>query len=257
MEIATSVVIVDDNASFVQSICQFFNSQSNFEIKGTANNIKDAYSLILKKQPDAVLLDVQMPEAHGLKLISLLKAEKTGKKPYFFIMGNEGVEGVMQHAQTLDITYCMIKPFDFKTAAERIYSLCKYENENKWSDSYYESITRTNMEMQIEAKVNAILYSMGLTPKIQGFQYLKDSVLFTFKSGKTEYQKASSIYLWIASRYHTTPACVERAIHYAKTLAVKRKSRETESILKHCVCNINRPSPTNLKLIQAIFKRVQ
>lgn len=250
MESATSVVIVDDNASFVQSFCQFFNSQSNFVIKGTANNIKDAHNLILKKQPDAVLLDVQMPEAHALTLISLLKTEKICNKPDFFIMGTEGVEGIMQQAQKLGITYCMIKPFDFRTAAERIYSLCKYKNPKKWPDSFFDSFARSNIEAQIETRLNAVLFSMGLMPNIKGFQYLKDSVLLMCKTGTV--QKASAIYLSVASWHQTTPVCVERAIHYAKTLAAKRENREAENILKQ-----NNTLPTNIKLIQAIFKRVQ
>ena len=65
-----------------------------------------------------------------------------------------------------------------------------------------------------------MLYALGITSKISGFNYLKDAV----KIVKTDPYglKSSDVYEAVARIYHTTPSCVERSIQYAKTIAARK-----------------------------------
>jgi two-component system nitrate/nitrite response regulator NarL len=67
------VLIVDDNAVVRSLVCKLFESQSDFEISGEAENGRDAVDKAEKLQPDLVILDLIMPVITGLDAAPLLK----------------------------------------------------------------------------------------------------------------------------------------------------------------------------------------
>jgi len=62
-------IIVDDEQQCVDTLSILLNDFCDgVEVVGTAHNVKSAYELILKKRPDIVFLDVEMPYASGFTL---------------------------------------------------------------------------------------------------------------------------------------------------------------------------------------------
>ncbi|EEM18307.1 Response regulator receiver [Bacillus pseudomycoides DSM 12442] len=54
-------MLVDDQPIIRQGLTYIFNSQSDMEVVGEADNGKDAGKIALRCIPDIVLMDVQMP----------------------------------------------------------------------------------------------------------------------------------------------------------------------------------------------------
>ena len=61
-----SVVVVDDNASFLAKLVSILEVE--FEVQGTAMDGRSAVEIIVKKQPDVVVLDLEMPGLNGIEI---------------------------------------------------------------------------------------------------------------------------------------------------------------------------------------------
>ncbi|MFA5146705.1 MAG: response regulator [Candidatus Omnitrophota bacterium] len=76
------ILVVDDEVDFVDMIKMRLEA-NGYEV-ATANNGKDAISMVKKDRPDAVLLDIMMPEMDGLSVLKEIRSEDTGL-PVFII----------------------------------------------------------------------------------------------------------------------------------------------------------------------------
>lgn len=66
------VLIADDSAFMRKVLSDLFNSQSDFEVVGTAANGQDALDKVKKFQPDVLTLDVIMPVMNGLEALAAI-----------------------------------------------------------------------------------------------------------------------------------------------------------------------------------------
>jgi len=67
---ATKALIVDDEESSRETLKIFLEEYCpDIDIVGAAENIEDAYNLIIVKKPDLVFLDVSMPPSDGFELL--------------------------------------------------------------------------------------------------------------------------------------------------------------------------------------------
>jgi DNA-binding NarL/FixJ family response regulator len=70
----TRVVIVDDHPGFVSALTALLESDGRFDIVGTAGAGARAAAVVERVVPDLVLMDVLMPDGHGLQAIRRLRA---------------------------------------------------------------------------------------------------------------------------------------------------------------------------------------
>jgi DNA-binding NarL/FixJ family response regulator len=61
------VLIVDDNAKFIESVKKLLSNEQDIEVIGEATEGKKAILKAKELKPDIVLMDVRMPEMNGLK----------------------------------------------------------------------------------------------------------------------------------------------------------------------------------------------
>ena len=66
------VLIADDSAFMRKVLSDLFNSQSDFQVVGTAVNGQDAIDKVKKFQPDVLTLDVIMPVMDGLTALAII-----------------------------------------------------------------------------------------------------------------------------------------------------------------------------------------
>ena len=66
------VLIADDSAFMRKVLSDLFNSQSDFEVVGTAVNGHDAIEKVKKLHPDVLTLDVIMPVMDGLNALAVI-----------------------------------------------------------------------------------------------------------------------------------------------------------------------------------------
>ena len=98
---AKRILVVDDNAVVRTLVRKLFESQSDFEISGEAENGRDAVDKAEQLKPDLIILDLIMPVMTGLDAAPLLK-QLLPNTPIILFTQQEGSE-VERQAQAVGI----------------------------------------------------------------------------------------------------------------------------------------------------------
>ncbi|WP_372013719.1 response regulator [Pseudoxanthomonas sp. 10H] len=77
------VLLVDDHDGFINAAMRHFRKVEWLEIAGTAGNGLEAIERSEALRPDAILMDLAMPEMGGLQATRLIKAQD--EPPYIVI----------------------------------------------------------------------------------------------------------------------------------------------------------------------------
>jgi DNA-binding NarL/FixJ family response regulator len=70
-----SLLLVDDNRTFLDVTSRFLGWEDSVEVVGLAAGGKEGVEKALALKPDVILIDLEMPDLPGLKAISLLREE--------------------------------------------------------------------------------------------------------------------------------------------------------------------------------------
>ena len=114
------VLVVDDEPLARAKIRTFLEPHRDFEIAGECGDGQDALQKLESLQPEAVFLDVQMPQLDGMQMLDKVKLAK----PPYTVMTTAYEDYALKafDAQALDY---LLKPFDrqrFESALQRIRS---------------------------------------------------------------------------------------------------------------------------------------
>ena len=67
------LVVIDDHALFRAGLINLLADYPEFEVVGEAGNGKDGFAVVLDKNPDLVLLDVNMPVMDGVETVRAIR----------------------------------------------------------------------------------------------------------------------------------------------------------------------------------------
>ncbi len=76
----TRVIIADDHQVVREGIARLFAERPEFEVVGEAGDGEEAVALVAEKQPDVVLMDIQMPRLSGIDAIRRIVKSGSGAK---------------------------------------------------------------------------------------------------------------------------------------------------------------------------------
>ena len=111
-------IIIDDEQDCRDAIINILNKYcSNISIAGQAGNVHDGLALIRAKEPDVVLLDIQMPDGTGFDLL-----EKVSKVDFqvIFVTAYDQFALTAFKFSALDYILKPIDPQELIKAAEKI-----------------------------------------------------------------------------------------------------------------------------------------
>lgn len=97
MTVAIRVLIVDDTAS-MRELMRMHAIESGMEVVGEAADGVEAVSVALETQPDAVILDVEMPRMDGLQALPELSTAVPSAKVVVFSSRGEAATAPRAHA---------------------------------------------------------------------------------------------------------------------------------------------------------------
>lgn len=69
-----AVVLVEDHPMFRERLAELINKESDLEVCGEADNIRDGFDLITKRGAQVAIIDISLQGASGLELLKNLKA---------------------------------------------------------------------------------------------------------------------------------------------------------------------------------------
>jgi CheY-like chemotaxis protein len=104
------VLVVDDNASVLKSLCLLLRSLGH-EVRG-ANGGRAAVSLAAEFRPEAVLLDLAMPECNGYETAALIREQPWGRNVLLVALTGWGQEEYRQRTKQAGFDRHFVKPIE-------------------------------------------------------------------------------------------------------------------------------------------------
>ena len=259
------ILVSDDNQDFVATLVNYLSKDESLEVIGVARDGQDAYDQILEKKPDIALLDIIMPHVDGLGVLEKLNSSNLDKKPICIILSAVGQDKITQRAIELGAQYYVVKPFDINILVKRIKELKHYKPQNKSSiitkeiKQQYINISPTNVknEDNIEALVTNVIHEVGVPAHIKGYQYLREAIMMSVNDIDMINQITKQLYPEIATRYHTTPSRVERAIRHAIEVAWGRGKQDIVERIFGYTVSADKGKPTNSEFIAMIADKLR
>ena len=68
-----SIAIADDNRQTLNLLGEILEKENGIRVVGKADNGEDAYNMIVRTNPDIVLIDVIMPRLDGISVMEKVK----------------------------------------------------------------------------------------------------------------------------------------------------------------------------------------
>ncbi|MCM8775127.1 MAG: response regulator [Candidatus Omnitrophica bacterium] len=111
-----TLLIIDDEAGIIEEVQSFF-TEEGFDVQ-TAETGEDGLRLIKETKPDILLLDMKLPDIHGLTILKLCKEISPKTK----IIVNTGYvdQGMVDEAEKIGRDAFLLKPFNLLHLKEEI-----------------------------------------------------------------------------------------------------------------------------------------
>lgn len=110
-------LVVDDDFRVADIHASFVTRVSGFEVVGSARTAAEAADAVVELRPDLVLLDLYLPDGHGLDVIRTLSARH---RPDFIVITAARDVPTVRRAMQLGAVHYVVKPFSFAQLAERL-----------------------------------------------------------------------------------------------------------------------------------------
>lgn len=110
-------LVVDDDFRVADIHASFVARVPGFEVVGQARTAAEAADAVAGLHPDLVLLDLYLPDGHGLDLIRTLGARH---RPDFIVITAARDVPTVRTAMQLGAVHYVVKPFGFAQLAERL-----------------------------------------------------------------------------------------------------------------------------------------
>jgi CheY-like chemotaxis protein len=105
------VLIVDDDPDIREIAVLAFELAGGWEIRDAASG-RDAVAMVLAEPPDAIVLDIMMPETDGPATLALLQADaRTRDIPVVFLSARVALADCQRYL-ALGVSGFITKPFD-------------------------------------------------------------------------------------------------------------------------------------------------
>jgi response regulator of citrate/malate metabolism len=113
-------LIIEDDFRVAEINAAYVSKDPDFEVIGIANTAASGYELIVEEQPDLVLLDLYLPDEHGLELFARLQQLPRGTKPDVFVITAAKDSQSLKDAIQLGAATYIVKPFNGNELIERL-----------------------------------------------------------------------------------------------------------------------------------------
>lgn len=105
------ILIVDDNRMYVDRIIRLLDDIENIGLIKVAGNYEEGYRIFSLEKPDLVLLDINLPDQSGIKMLTHIR--KTGWPCKVIMISNHADEFYRRQCKELGADYFLDKTNEF------------------------------------------------------------------------------------------------------------------------------------------------
>ena len=260
-----SIAIADDNRQTLSLLGEILEKEDGIRVVGKADNGEDAYNMIVRTNPDIVLMDVIMPRLDGISVMEKVKNNTQMKScPSFIMVTAASSQDVTEDAFRLGANYYIMKPFSKDVLLDKINRVSKSRSKNVPASGtpgerkvipYLDKAAY--MEQNLETDVTQMLHEIGIPAHIKGYQYLRDAIIMSVQDPEMLSSVTKILYPTIAKKHQTTASRVERAIRHAIEVAWSRGKMETINALFGYTVSGGKGKPTNSEFTALIADKIR
>ncbi|GIF16517.1 response regulator [Actinoplanes teichomyceticus] len=118
------VLVVDDEPLIAQAHRAYTERVPGFEVAGVAHTAQEAMGVLRTAEVDLILLDLNLPDRHGLDLARALRAAGNGADVLAVTSSRD--LAVVRQAVALGVTHYLLKPFTFAAFRDRLERYARY-----------------------------------------------------------------------------------------------------------------------------------
>jgi CheY-like chemotaxis protein len=98
------ILVAEDDEAFLDALAGALEEDGRFVVAGRARNGREAIDLAARMRPDAVVMDIEMPQLDGVEATRRLQAELPGV-PVIAISGHDYEERVLEIREAGAVDY--------------------------------------------------------------------------------------------------------------------------------------------------------
>lgn len=251
------LLIADDENACAENLARSFEGDADVEVVGVAKDGLDAIAKIETLQPDAVALDIVMPNLDGYGVLSNVDFSKLRKRPVFIMTSGLSGDAFIRKAIGAGADYYMLKPVSPQSLKERLIECTrvKYSPVSVKDDSQVKQAIRRSRHT-LDEKLANIFISVGIPAHIKGYQFLREAIKMTIDSPEVINSITKNLYPGIAANFNTSPSKVERAIRHAIEVAWNRGKIENINQIFGIKIYSSNDKPTNGEFIALLADKM-
>lgn len=115
-------MVVDDDFAVANLHRQFVSDHADFDVVAVAHTVAQAKDQLLEFRPDLLLLDLYLPDASGLDLLSWMRSESQLDTEVIAVTADRDLKSV-RTARSGGVFHYLVKPFSVKQLHERLSDL--------------------------------------------------------------------------------------------------------------------------------------
>ena len=258
-----NIIIVEDNKEFCNLLNEYMSLQEDIVVTGIAEDGEEALKLIEDIKPDLVVLDMIMPNLHGLGVLERLNTMNLDPMPRIIVLSALGHDKITQRAMSLGADYFIIKPFDLEVLTERIRQLVndeRYSGDVKKKINHFdntESKINKSLPTDMIYEITNIIHEIGIPAHIKGYMFLREAINMLVNDIALLSSVTKELYPSIGKKFNTTPSRVERAMRHAIEVAWGRGQVETINKIFGYTIHNAKGKPTNSEFIAMVADKLR
>ena len=235
------VLAVDDEIEFIEKLKQYFYN-TNINIVDNAFDGMDAIRILKENTYDVILLDLIMPNKDGFYVLEYLK-DQSRNESVIIVTGNRS-SLTINEVTGYNVDYYVLKPFDYSDLEEKINNVFKRKDNKRIINVKYNKVSNIVID---------ILHELGLPSSLNGYHYIKDSILYLyFDDSLTGF--TTNLYQKLSLKYKVSTKSIDRSIKHAIETSYHRGNNDlTNDIFSYSVDDL----PTNKEYILGILEKIK
>ena len=245
------IVLIEDEESLGKKTADFLNTTEEYRVVACATSGREGIDVVLHCRPDAVILDMVLPELDGFSVMDAIRRQDRTVK--FLVTSAFGSESVIQNAIHHGAGYFLVKPVDFDVLLKRLNDLFVPA---EVAPTATEAVEISFSSRKLDEKISNIFITVGIPPHIKGYGYLREGVKMAIRSPEVINNITKKLYPMIGEKYDTSASKVERAIRHAIEVAWNRGRIETINSLFGVRAYVGNEKPTNGEFIALVADKM-
>lgn len=212
-------ILADSSRDYLKLVSSFLKETEKFDIIDYAFDGKQAYELTKTHKPDLLVVDLIMPVLDGFAVLEELGRDGYIENTKVVMTSAVNLDFVMKKAESYNVDYVFLKPFDKDVFKRRLTELMSFESEGA---RVFGSKEEANPSLIVTSHIKKV----GITANIKGYHYLRDAILLVHEDFDLMSHLTTGLYTTVAKKHNSTPQRVERAMRHAIETAWNRGNIE-------------------------------